>query len=56
MSGNALATRHRFCGLSMYGLIAPHLYLLVGSDSMVQQQMDQDWFRNVSNLDLVKLN
>jgi len=26
------------------------------SDSMVQPQMDRDWFRNVSKLDLVELN
>jgi len=28
--------------------------LVVASDSMVQPQMDGDWFRNISNLDLVE--
>jgi len=32
------------------------LTTLANSDSMVQPQMDQDWFTYISNLDLVELN
>jgi len=39
-------------------LVGETRYILsdVNSDSMIQSQMDRDRFKNIGNLDLVKLN
>ena len=48
-------SRHSNGGMQPWKAVSEKVHLKVTtSDSMVQPHMHRDWFRNVSNLDLVE--